>query len=97
MTKKFRVVDNLGEIDGFMSDNLINIIHHAWNYEADVYEIAEDGSLGACIFHGWEDNEILSEWLAPYNLRVIDHGKYRYLQTVSTGEIHAASWQEPVR
>jgi len=93
---KFRVIDSYGEIDFVSEKNVIETIHKAWNYEADVYVIEPDGSLGACIFHGWEENEILSGWLKPYDLRVIDRGRERYLQSVSTREIHVASWQGAV-
>lgn len=96
MSDKFRVMDYYGEIDLVSEKNVIETIHNAWNYEADVYEIEADGKLGACIFHGWEDNETLSEWLKPYDLRVIDRGRERYLQSVSTEEIHVASWQGAV-
>lgn len=96
MAKKFRIADSFGEIDCISERNVIDTIHNAWNYEASVYELKDDGSLGNCIFYGWEDNETLSEWLEPYDLRVIDKGSHRYLQSVSSGEIHVASWQEKI-
>lgn len=92
---KFRIADKWGEINTVVKWNVVKTIHSAWNYEADVYVINEDGTEDM-IFHGWEDNETLSEWLEPYDLRVIDHGKNRYIQSISTGEIHVADWQKKI-
>lgn len=73
------------------TNNIVDAIHTAWNYEFDVYETATE----ELIFSGREDNETNSEWLEPYGVRLIDEpeGKYRVLQNVKTGEIYQAAWQ----
>lgn len=94
MKPKFRVRDSYGEVDFKTDKCVVETILNAWNYEADVYAILDDGTEDL-IFHGWLDNEELSEMLAPYDLKIIDRDKHRYLQHVKTKEIFLGSWQEP--
>ena len=72
------------------SNDVVEAIYQAWNYEFDVYE-AETKNL---IFSGKEDNVGNSDLLEPYGLRLIDHEKHRVLQNIKTGEIYKASWQQ---
>lgn len=71
------------------SNDIVEAIYIAWNYEFDVYEVATEN----IIFSGREDNEVNSEWLEPYGIRLIDTGKYRRLQNIETGEIYKATWE----
>ncbi|MGN7938523.1 hypothetical protein [Metabacillus sp. 22489] len=71
------------------SNDVVEAIHIAWNYEFDVYEV-ETKNL---IFSGREDNETNSDWLEPYSIRMIDDGIHRKLQNIETGEIYNADWQ----
>ncbi len=79
-----------GEFRLLPSNDIVEAIYTAWNYEFDVYE-AETEEL---IFSGHEDNETNSEWLEPYGIRVIDGDKYRHLQNIVTEEIYKADWQD---
>ncbi|OAK72669.1 hypothetical protein [Lederbergia galactosidilytica] len=78
-----------GEFRLLPSNDVVEAIHIAWNYEFDVYEVATEN----LIFSGREDNEANSEMLEPYGIRLIDDGNYRKLQNVKTGEIYNADWQ----
>lgn len=78
-----------GEFKKIPSNDVVEAIHIAWNYEFDVYR-AENKEL---IFSGREDNECNSSMLEPYGLRLIDHERYRVLQNIETGEIYKPSWQ----
>lgn len=71
------------------SNDIVEAIHIAWNYEFDVYEVASE----ELIFSGREDNEGNSEMLKPYGLRLIDVGSRRKLQNIETGEIYTAEWE----
>jgi hypothetical protein len=71
------------------SNDIVEAIHIAWNYEFDVYEVASE----ELIFSGREDNEGNSEMLKPYGLRLIDDGSLRRLQNIETGEIYTAEWE----
>ncbi|MCA1025725.1 hypothetical protein LCM23_06445 [Cytobacillus kochii] len=71
------------------SNNIVEAIHIAWNYEFDLYE-AETEKI---IFSGREDNVGNSDWLEPYGIRMIDDGGHRVLQNIKTGEIYRANWQ----
>lgn len=71
------------------TNNVVEAIYIAWNYEFDVYEVETEDM----IFSGREDNEGNSEWLEPYGIRMIDHEGYRKLQNIETGEIYNADWQ----
>lgn len=71
------------------SNDVVEAIHIAWNYEFDVYEVETED----LIFTGNEDNEFNSECLEPYGIRLIDDGKYRRLQNIETGEIYKPDWQ----
>ena len=75
---------------GFISlpNNIVEAIYEAWNYEFDVYEVETD----ELIFTGQEDNETNSKWLEPYGIRIIDHGSYRKIQNIETGEIYEVDW-----
>ncbi|KIL72522.1 hypothetical protein [Bacillus badius] len=79
-----------GEFKKIPSNNVVEAIYIAWNYEFDVFT-AEDKKL---IFSGQEDNEGNSAMLEPYGLRLIDHEEYRRLQNVETGEIYYPSWHK---
>ena len=72
------------------TDNVVEAIYWAWNYEFVVYEV--DGQEKNMIFNGQLDNEENSEMLGKYRIRVIDHEKRRHLQNVETGEVYNASW-----
>lgn len=72
------------------SNDVVEAIHIAWNYEFDVFR-AEDKQL---IFSGQEDNEGNSEMLEPYGLRLIDFDGYRRLLNIETGEIYFPSWHK---
>jgi len=87
---KFMAYDwDEGKMKFLPSNNIVEAIYIAWNYEFDVYEVATEG----LIFSGQEDNETNSEMLESYGVRVIDDGKHRKLQNVSTGEIYSTDWQ----
>lgn len=81
-----------GEFISLMTDNVVEAIYTAWNYEFDVYEF--DGQDRELIFSGQQDNESNSEMLKKFGLRVIDHENHRHLQNVETGEIYIADWQK---
>jgi len=72
------------------SNDIVEAIHIAWNYEFDVYEVSSE----ELIFSGREDNEGNSEMLKPYGLRLIDDGSRRKLQNIKTGEIYTAEWEK---
>lgn len=80
-----------GEFITLPTNNVVEAIHMAWNYEFDVYEV--DGDDKKLIFSGQEDNEGNSLMLEKYGLRLIDHEKFRRLQNVETGEIYHADWE----
>lgn len=91
---KFRIQDTWGEINAVLeSDDIVDVIYKAWNYEAEVYIIDENG-LEDLIFSGWEENDILSEWLEPFGVRIIDGEHSREIQTIATGEIHTPPWKQ---
>lgn len=73
------------------TENVVEAIYQAWNYEFDVYE--DDGAEKDLIFSGQEDNEGNSMMLEKYGLRLIDQDKHRHLQNIKTGEIYYADWQ----
>ncbi|MED0665729.1 hypothetical protein P4T04_05275 [Bacillus badius] len=79
-----------GEFKKIPSNNVVEAIYMAWNYEFDVYR-AEDKTL---IFSGQEDNEGNSAMLEPYGLRLIDKEKGRFLQNIETGEIYQPDWRQ---
>jgi hypothetical protein len=79
-----------GEFKWIPTNNIVDAIHTAWNYEMDVYEIETEN----IIFSGRESNEVNSEWLEPYGLRLIDQDKYRALLNLETGEVYKADWQK---
>ncbi|GGH46088.1 hypothetical protein GCM10008014_08520 [Paenibacillus silvae] len=81
-----------GEFIPLMTDNIVEAIYTAWNYEFDVYENNRDSY--DLIFSGTQDNEWNSEMLEKYGIRVIDHEKHRHLQNIETGEIYFADWQK---
>lgn len=72
------------------SNDPVEAIYMAWNYEFDVFR-AEDKKL---IFSGQEDNEGNSLMLEPYGLRLIDYKGRRRLQNIKTGEVYKESWDE---
>lgn len=74
-----------GKYQCIASNNLVEAIHIAWNYEYDVYT-ADTEQL---IFSAYEDNDTNSELLLSYGLRLIDdeNSEYRVLQDIQTNEI----------
>lgn len=87
---KFMAYDwNGGEFKLLPTNNVVEAIHLAWNYEFDVHEVATE----RIIFSGSEGNDANSVWLEPYGLRLIDNEGYRRLQNVETGEIFKADWE----
>lgn len=74
------------------SNDIVEAIHIAWNYEFDVYDV----KLDELIFSGKYDNEENSEWLEPYGIRLIDDpdGKHRVLQNIETNELYRPNWRE---
>lgn len=79
-----------GKFKFIPSNNVVEAIHIAWNYEFDVYEVETEN----IIFSGREDNAGNSDWLEPYGIRMIDDGGLRVLQNIETGEIYRADWQK---
>lgn len=71
-------------------EDIVEAIHYAWNYEFDIYDREKD----ELIFSGRENDEVNSEMLEPYGLRLIEDDKYRNLQNIETGEIYKADWQK---
>jgi hypothetical protein len=89
MEAKFLAWDwEIGEFKKIPSNNIVEAIYIAWNYEFDVYE-ADTQKL---IFSGQLDNEENSELLQKYGIRMIDHNGYRKLQDIESGEIYEAPW-----
>lgn len=87
---KFKAYDwDSGVFRLISSNNIVEAIHIAWNYEFDVYEVETEN----LIFSGREDNETNSEMLEPYGLRLIDDGDRRKLQNIKTGEIYEVDWE----
>ena len=74
------------------TENVVEAIYQAWNYEFDVYESLGDQKK-QLIFSGNEDNEGNSAMLEKYGIRLIDSDKHRHLQNIETGEIYYADWQ----
>ncbi|TCI25558.1 hypothetical protein EVJ32_09545 [Exiguobacterium sp. SH5S4] len=70
------------------SNNIVTAIYTAWNYEFPVYERETE----ECIFDGFADNDDNNEMFKDYDVRVIDREGLRRLQTISTGEVHKAPW-----
>lgn len=92
MQPKFYAWDwDSGEFLFLNTENVVDAIHQAWNYEFDVYEA--DGEDKHLIFSGQEDNEGNSEMLEKYGIRLIDQGERRHLQNIKTGEIYYADWE----
>jgi hypothetical protein len=79
-----------GEYKKIPSNDVVEAIYIAWNYEFDVY--MNEGEEKRLIFSGHEDNESNSEMLKPYGIRLIDHKGERKLQNIETGEIYKADW-----
>ncbi|WMV75320.1 hypothetical protein [Geobacillus thermodenitrificans] len=89
MEAKFLAWDwEIGEFKKIPSNNIVEAIYIAWNYEFDVYE-ADTQKL---IFSGQLDNEENSALLQKYGIRMIDHNGYRKLQDIESGEIYEAPW-----
>ena len=91
METKFLAWDwEIGELREIPSDNVVEAIYMAWNYEFDVYEAYTKKP----VFSGKLSNEENSELLKKYGLRLIDHEGYRKLQDIKSGEIFEAPWKE---
>ena len=71
------------------TNDIVKAIYYAWNYEFDTYDI----KTGNVILSRMDDNELNCELLKPYGLRLIDHKRFRQLQSIDTGEIFKASWE----
>ncbi|GLI90446.1 hypothetical protein [Bacillus subtilis] len=65
----------------------IKAIYYAWNYERPVYCSEDTRIPGRLVFHPFESNETNSDWLKSLSLKLIDHNKYRKLQSTKTGEV----------
>ena len=88
---KFKALDWDGGVFKLLPTNdIVDAIYTAWNYEFEVYEVLTDN----IIFCPHEDNETNSDWLAPYAVRLINHNGYRKLQNIKTGEIYNAPWRK---
>lgn len=72
------------------TNDIVDAIYYAWNYECDVYKVGSE----ELVFSGREDDDTNSELLEPYGLRMIEHDGLRKLQSIETGEIHNAPWEE---
>lgn len=70
------------------SEDVVEAINIAWNFENDVY----DARTEELIFSGREDNESNSEMLERFGIRMIDDGGYRVLQSIETNEIYKPDW-----
>lgn len=87
---KFKAWDwDEGKFKLLMTNNVVDAIYTAWNYEFDVYEVETEN----IIFSGQEDNEWNSDMLEPYGIRMINDGDHRKLQNIETGETYTADWQ----
>ena len=87
---KFKAYDwDEGAFKLLPTNNIVEAIYTAWNYEFPVYEADTE----YIIFSGMESNEVNSEWLEPYGLKLIDTEFERKLQNIETGEIYSAEWQ----
>lgn len=80
--------NNCGDECHFDSNSVVDAIHKAWNIDARLYNYEMK-----MIFDPFEDNEILSEMIEEFGLRVIDHENYRKLQDIKTGEIFNEPWE----
>jgi hypothetical protein len=78
-----------GEYVTIPTNNVVDAIYYAWNFECEVYE----KYTKKLIFAPFEDNEFNSDLLKEYGIRLIEDGKYRRLQDIKTGEIYKAPWQ----
>src|SRR6185312_8891502 len=87
---KFMMYDwDEGVFELLPTNNIVESIYTAWNYEFDLYEVETED----IVFSGRECNEANSEWLEPYGIRMIDGDRYRVLQDIKTGEVYEAEWQ----
>lgn len=87
---KFKMWDwDSGEFVVIPTNDIVAAIYYAWNYEFNVYCVATE----TLIFSGQEDNDLNSELLEEYGLRVVDGDWFRYLQNIETGEIYKSEWQ----
>lgn len=66
------------------SNDVVEAIYIAWNYEFDVFR-AEDKKL---IFSGQDDKEANNDRLRVYGLWLIDHENGRLLQSTETGKVY---------
>lgn len=90
MNNKFMAWDWDGtEFVNIPTNNVVEAIYTAWNYEFDVYEV-ETKNL---IFSGKLNNEDNSELLEKYGVRMVNEDGRRHLQNVETEEVYKASWQ----
>lgn len=85
---KYYYANSYGDEGIIESENLVDAIYQAWNFEANLYN--ENGEL---LFAPWESNEFNSEILGKFGLRVIDTKMFRCLQNIETGEIYKAPWE----
>lgn len=84
---KYFIQNNMGDEGYYETNNIVDAIHTAWNIEGCLW-------LGnVLIFNPFEDNEVLSDMLKCWGLRVIDHNGRRKLQDVATDIIFNAPWE----
>lgn len=90
----FQIEDRYGDINAkfpnMTYDDLIILIPNAWNYEASVYEILEDGSRKTLFNPPYfeEDEEIPVEF--GYDIIELDQ---RYIRHIKTNSIWILEWQ----
>lgn len=68
------------------TNDVVEAIYTAWNYEFDVYEVY--ANVENLIFSGKEDNDENNEMLREYGIMVIDLNEQRLLQNIKTREIY---------
>lgn len=91
---KFYMQNCVGDTAHFDSENMVDAIHTAWNIEAELYLVCNVNWL---VFSPFDDNEFNNELLEEYGLRIIDHGGYRKVQNIATGEIYDAPWESETK
>jgi hypothetical protein len=70
-------------------EETVEALYWAWNYEFNVHDV-ETGDL---VFAPWEDDDLNSEMLEPFGLRVISSKDGRDFQDIKTGEIFSPPWR----
>jgi hypothetical protein len=90
MKYKFMAWDwDAGEFVFIPTNDFVEAIYWAWNYEFDVYNAETKDE----ILVRYDSNDVNSELMEPYGYRLIDHDGYRNLQSIETGEIFKPDWE----